>query len=55
MQKYFMLEKATHHKKMSRTRLDNSLGELTKKFINLIQSSQTQEVDLNEAAELLKV
>lgn len=39
----------------SRTRLDNSLGELTKKFIALIQSSRTKEVDLNEAAIELKV
>lgn len=39
----------------SRTRLDNSLGELTKKFIYLIQNSETQEVDLNDAAAVLEV
>ena len=39
----------------SRTRLDNSLGELTKKFIALIQSSLSKEVDLNDAAGELKV
>jgi hypothetical protein len=38
---------------MPRTRLDNSLGELTKKFIVLIQSSESREIDLNEAAEEL--
>jgi len=38
---------------MPRTRLDNSLGELTKKFIVLIQSSDSREIDLNEAAEEL--
>jgi transcription factor E2F3 len=53
--KYFMLEKAAHSKKGSRTRLDNSLGELTKKFISLIQASVTHDVDLNDAADLLKV
>lgn len=40
---------------MPRTRLDNSLGELTKKFIVLIQSSESREIDLNEAAEELQV
>lgn len=39
----------------SRTRIDNSLGELTKRFIELIQASPTKEVDLNEAAIALNV
>jgi len=38
-----------------RTRLDNSLGELTKKFISSIQASETREIDLNEAAVELNV
>lgn len=38
-----------------RARIDNSLGELTKKFIQLIQSSASKEVDLNEAAKALDV
>jgi hypothetical protein len=37
----------------SRTRLDNSLGELTKKFIALIQGSLSREIDLNNAAKEL--
>jgi hypothetical protein len=35
--------------------MDNSLGELTKRFIDLIQSSPTKEVDLNEASKMLEV
>ena len=38
-----------------RTRLDNSLGELTKKFICMIQSSPSRELDLNDAATELNV
>ena len=40
---------------LSKGRLDNSLGELTKKFITLIQGSISKEVDLNEAAKELSV
>ncbi len=36
-------------------RLDNSLGELTRKFIALIQESTDRSVDLNKAADELKV
>ena len=36
-------------------RQDNSLGELTKKFIKLIQDSNNKTVDLNEAAKKLNV
>ena len=36
----------------SRARMENSLGELTRKFINLIMESKDNfSVDLNEAAE----
>ncbi len=35
--------------------MDNSLGELTKKFIALIQDSRSKEVDLNDAADELNV
>lgn len=36
----------------SRARMENSLGELTRKFINLIlESNDNFSVDLNEAAE----
>jgi hypothetical protein len=37
-----------------KTRKENSLGELTKKFIILIQSSENKEVDLNESADLAR-
>ena len=37
------------------TRQDNSLGELTRKFIKLIQESENKSVDLNEAAVKLAV
>ncbi|KAK8958528.1 Transcription factor E2FA [Platanthera guangdongensis] len=36
-------------------RFDNSLGLLTKKFINLLRQSENGLVDLNKAAEILKV
>jgi hypothetical protein len=39
----------------SRTRQDNSLGELTRKFIALIQESENKSVDLNDAAKKLEV
>lgn len=40
----------------SRTRNDNSLGELTRKFVNLIRfSKEGLSVDLNEAADKLRV
>jgi transcription factor E2F3 len=38
-----------------KTRLENSLGELTRKFIQLIQEAPEQSVDLNEAAKVLGV
>ena len=38
-----------------RTRQDNSLGELTRKFITLIQESENKSVDLNDAAKKLEV
>ena len=39
-----------------RTRVDNSLGELTRKFVNLIKNSkEDQSVDLKEAATKLNV
>jgi transcription factor E2F3 len=40
---------------LSRARLENSLGELTRKFIELIKNSPDMSVDLNEAADQLKV
>ena len=40
---------------LSKTRQDNSLGELTRKFIKLIQESDNKSVDLNEAAIRLSV
>lgn len=39
----------------SKTRQDNSLGELTRKFIALIQESENKSVDLNDAAKKLDV
>ena len=36
-------------------RQENSLGELTKKFLSLIQSSKDNSIDLNEAVSKLKV
>lgn len=39
----------------SKTRQDNSLGELTRKFIKLIQESENKSVDLNDAAKKLDV
>jgi hypothetical protein len=47
LQTYFDGEKiVTIHKNQR----NNRLGELTKRFIDLIQTSKTKEVDLNEAA-----
>jgi hypothetical protein len=40
---------------IQKNRIDNSLGELTKRFIDLIQNSPTKEVDLNEASKTLEV
>ena len=40
---------------LSRSRLDNSLGELTKKFITLLQDSEDKCIDLNYAVEVLQV
>ena len=37
------------------SRIDSSLGVLTKRFIALIQSSRNQSIDLNDAASCLKV
>jgi E2F/DP family winged-helix DNA-binding domain len=34
-------------------RLDNSLGVLTKKFVNLIQNSENKCINLNEAVDVL--
>ena len=42
-------------KEMGRGRQDNSLSVLTKKFIDLIKSSENATIDLNEAVEILKV
>jgi transcription factor E2F3 len=39
----------------TRARQENSLGELTRKFILLIRDSKTNSVDLNEAADKLHV
>jgi len=39
----------------SKTRQDNSLGELTRKFIKMIQESENKCVDLNDAAKILSV
>eukprot|EP00347_Sterkiella_histriomuscorum_P018440 403345501 len=39
----------------ARSRQDNSLGELTRKFIALIQESENKSVDLNDAAQKLEV
>jgi hypothetical protein len=39
----------------SKGRHENSLGELTKKFIELIKGSENRYIDLNEAVEKLKV
>lgn len=42
-------------KTVERTRYDTSLSLLTKKFINLVESSQDGVVDLNIASEKLEV
>lgn len=42
-------------KEGGRGRQDNSLSVLTKKFIDLIKSSENATIDLNEAVEILKV
>lgn len=39
----------------SKSRHDNSLGILTKKFIDLIKASPDNTVDLNEAVKILNV
>ena len=41
--------------KIAKARHDNSLGVLTRKFVNLIKSSPDLTVDLNEAVRVLKV
>lgn len=51
----FKSEKQKGEELNSRTRQDNSLGELTRKFIALIQESENKCVDLNEAALKLDV
>lgn len=35
---------------LSKARLENSLGELTKKFMYLVRNANGQHLDLNEAA-----
>lgn len=42
-------------KPSARTRAENSLGELTKKFIELIKLSENNTIDLNYAVNQLKV
>jgi hypothetical protein len=44
--------RTSHH---NRPRQDNSLGELTRKFVQMIRDSQDLSVDLNEAATQLNV
>jgi hypothetical protein len=45
-----------YHHAQSRARMENSLGELTRKFIQLIRDSKDNlSVDLNEAAGQLNV
>lgn len=39
----------------SRARIDNNLGELTKKFIKFMWNSENKEIDLNKAAQALSV
>ncbi len=51
----FRSEKQKGDEANSRTRQDNSLGELTRKFIALIQESENKCVDLNDAASKLEV
>jgi len=41
--------------KQTRTRQENSLGELTKKFIQLIKHSENNTIDLNYAVSQLNV
>jgi len=41
--------------KQTRTRQENSLGELTKKFIQLIKLSENNTIDLNYAVSQLEV
>ena len=43
------------HQPSGKTRIENSLGELTRKFISLIQDAPEQKVDLNDAAKILGV
>ena len=51
----YVLDPDQSNERPGRTRKENSLGELTKKFIILIQSSVNKEVDLNESAMQLDV
>lgn len=52
---YVGAERPARREEETKARQDNSLGELTKKFIQLIQESVNKTVDLNEAAKRLKV
>jgi E2F/DP family winged-helix DNA-binding domain len=52
---YVGSERPVRREEETKARQDNSLGELTKKFIQLIQESVNKTVDLNEAAKRLKV
>ena len=50
------MNKKSKKRKSGKSRAENSLGELTRRFITIIKDSSPQlSVDLNEAAELLGV
>lgn len=53
----FNIDKRAHGigQKSGRTRQENSLGELTKKFIQLIKQSENNTIDLNFAVTQLNV
>ncbi len=48
-------EESVVEKKKSRLRVENSLGELTKNFINYIKEHGQKEVNINELVKKLKV
>jgi len=45
----------TKGKRKSRQRQENSLGELTKNFINYIKDQKGREIDINDVVKVLKV
>jgi len=55
-QNFLNVKKSLKKPSSSRARIENSLGELTRKFIELVRFSKDKfRVDLNEASNILKV